>query len=206
MKCKNCGGEMDSQAIRCPYCNSENPEGILFQRQVQDKLARYIFLKPFILKQKTPEMISKYLTRLLLILAGTAVLLWVFSFLVILSGEYLLRSMRPAAGTYAGQFADYNKQEFYIGMNNFVDGRQKGETMHRYEVERLIESGWGLLVSDETKEEQKTLIAAFFTEYMGLTEEELNYCYEHESPSYSERKWISKTAERICGEGEEGLK
>ena len=36
----------------------------LLQEEVQKKLERYKILKPFIIKQKTPEMVSQYMTRL----------------------------------------------------------------------------------------------------------------------------------------------
>lgn len=203
MKCKNCGGEMDSQAIRCPYCNSENKEGILFQQQVQKKLERYKLLKPFILKKKTPEMVSKYMTRLLFILAGVILFLLLASFLIWMLGARMVKSVSPAYDSYAGWFDDFETGSFFTEMNVCVEKMQNHELPSEYEIEQLIQYGFKTLkqaegYEDERAKEQTKLITVFLTEYLGLEEEEMEYLYDqpHDQCRLNE-DWLTETAKRV---------
>ena len=56
MKCLNCGGQVSYQEIACPYCGTENPEAIAFQKEILEKIERNRLLGPFLRKQKTPEL------------------------------------------------------------------------------------------------------------------------------------------------------
>lgn len=210
MKCQNCGGEMDSRAIRCPYCNSENKEGILFQEQVQKKLERYKFLKPFILKKKTPEMVSKYMTRLLFIFSGINVILVGAIFAVFIAGEWKLKPTEPKPDTYAGKFTDYEQGSFYIDMNDYVEKIQSGELPSAYEVESLIESSWRFLTEEEKASleeadlEGKALAVALLRDVLGLTKEETEYLKEQSDGTYYlENGWLEGVAVRVLEEMEE---
>ena len=66
MKCVNCGGELDSQAIKCPYCGSRNQAGLAFYKDVYEKVNRNKLLAPLLLRQKTPELVQRMLTRIII--------------------------------------------------------------------------------------------------------------------------------------------
>lgn len=203
MKCKNCGGEVDSRAVCCPYCGSENQEGILYQEQVRNKLERYRFLKPFILKQKTPEMISKYMTRLLAVLAGINALVLGISFLLFCAGEWIVRPAVPVSENYSGGFGDYTTGSFYVGMNACMEKLQNAELPTQYEIEEVIESGGKVLAEAEDSDEkdikeQELLATVFLTEYLGLTEEDTDFLREQMTEkSYMDNRWLSDAAKKV---------
>ena len=105
MKCQYCGGEVSSQSIKCPYCNQDNPEGIAFQKEVYKRIERNKLLKPFLLKQKTPELVQKMLTRVIIIAIVVNILLFVLLVVMVaLSDTDIFPLTRK--GEHAKEFAE----------------------------------------------------------------------------------------------------
>lgn len=53
MKCPNCGGEVSVNQVKCPYCGTPNPEGMLFQENVRQKTRFNEYLREKVKEQMT---------------------------------------------------------------------------------------------------------------------------------------------------------
>lgn len=193
MKCPYCGGEVSSQSVECPFCGRENPEGIAFQTKVQEKIERNKLLKPFLIKQKTPELASRMLTRMLSIMAVVNIGILGISFLIFLWMERE-PNRKPAEGSYAEiyyeqieEIEDYYYESYYRNVIDFLKYLDDGKMPDDYEIESLISSAHRALQNSQEKEYYSDIYMhekAFFEGVLGLTEEESAFLEPNEKGEY----------------------
>lgn len=196
MKCPYCGGEISFQSAVCPYCGSKNAQGSAFQEELRKKIERNKLLKPFLIKQKTPELVQKMLTRIILIVTAANFLLLLISF-----GIFLWKD-RPNTGkvnegSHAESFQklyydsnDYSCADFFTYANAFIDRRENKEAADGREWEWLLKSAYYLMrdsaeYEPQRQEEIRLYIRTFFEGYIGLEEEELAFLQPDESGEYA---------------------
>lgn len=195
MKCPYCGGEVPSQALSCPYCGRENEEGIKFAAKVEERIRKNKLLKPFLRKQKTPELVQKMMTRIILVVMGVNFFLLAFSFGIFLFSESIgNRTIRKGsyAETYSSTFRaeNYYYLRFMEGVDDFLEKElqeDKGPTAE--DVLYLMEKGYTALErsTDEeeaVQEEIRSFVYAFLEGYLGMTEEELIFLQPDENGEY----------------------
>lgn len=181
MKCPYCGGEVPAQSITCPYCGKENPEGIAFQQEVQDKIKRNKLLKPFLIKQKKPELIQKMMTRIIVIIIVVNVVLMGFILLVaVFSNREEVRV--PTPGSFAEQYLeeyqgidDYYFDSYYREVKKQVEILDNGEIPEETEVINLVTDAHRALEESEGEEIHEKIYlyeTAFFRGFLGLKEDE----------------------------------
>lgn len=211
-KCQYCGQEIDTHAIQCSYCKSENPEGVKYQAKVRRQLGCFMFMKPFLGKEGTLEMLFQHTTKCLVILVGINALLIGASYLLHVVPEKFILLKEPTNGTYADQFEDYKEGNFYVAMNQVIEKVERGETPTDYEISQAIECGWRCLQkaqasSDEQAKETVLLVTTFLTEYLGVTEEDVQYLNQQsiDTNDYLSNEWISLQVEKIKGKMKGGV-
>lgn len=193
MKCPYCGGEVPAQSVACPFCGQENPEGIAFQKEVQEKIERNKLLKPFLIKQKTPELIQKMMTRIIVILVVVNVVLLGFSFL--LTVWSVREEVRvPAEGSFAElyledfrDFDDYYFNNYYRELKKQIEMLDNGEMPEEAEIQNLVKDAHRALEENEGEEIQAAIYryeVAFFRGVLGLTEEESIFLEPDENGEY----------------------
>ena len=193
MKCPYCHGEVPTQSTECPYCGMENPEGIAFRQEVQNKINRNKLLKPFLFKQKKPELIQKMMTRIIviMILINVVLLGFVLIAAVISTGK---ETREPLPGSFAELYMEeYQELDFYY-FNNYYDELRKqvqkldnGEIPEESEVENLITDAHRALEESTGEEIQEKIYrqeVAFFRGFLGLTEEESIFLEPDEDGEY----------------------
>lgn len=195
MKCPYCGGEVPSQSISCPFCGRENPEGIAFQEEVRKKIERNKLLKPFLIKQKTPELVQKMLTRIWVILIVLNAVLFFSSFFVFLWAERGY-DREPENGSHAERFltqfdstGNWEYDNFCDQMYDIMDAVENGEEPTEYEVERLIEYAYDAVADSadgefDNAEECLMTVDAFFRGYFGFSEEDMVFLMPNEEGEY----------------------
>lgn len=208
MKCPYCGGEVPSQSVKCPYCDAVNPEGVAFQEEIQERIERNRLLRPFLIKQKTPELKQRMLTRMIVILMGINVALIAFSLGIFLWEN---REERRAAAkdsqakyyeTFFGENRNYYYDEFLRRMNEFVDMAEEGQIPEREDILSLLDRAYDSLyyMQDEEKEFQQEIlfnIKAFFMGYVGLTSDEME-CFEPDENGVYDRYMENAVAEQVA--------
>lgn len=198
MKCPYCGGEVSSQESKCSFCGRENPEGVAFRAEINRKIERNRLLKPFLIKQKTPELAQKLLTRILVIIIGINTALVIFSMGLYLwaDSEADKKSRIPASGSHAEQYrTEFLREDTYYytacmeEMQNFFDSLQSGQMPDKEEISRLVEYAYDAAEGmagepEENRKEAMTFLYAFFNGYLGLTEEETAFLEPEENGGY----------------------
>ncbi|MED9903794.1 MAG: hypothetical protein UFG06_06380 [Lachnospiraceae bacterium] len=198
MKCPYCGGEVSSQESKCPFCGRENPEGAAFQAKINRKIERNRLLKPFLIKQKTPELVQKMLNRILLIIIGINVVLVVFSIGIYLwaDSDADRAERNPAPGSHAEQYEeaflwidDYSYSFFFEIMQDFFNDVESGQLPDQEEISTLVDYAYSAAegLERETEENRKTamtFIHAFFNGYLRLSEEETAFLEPDENGEY----------------------
>lgn len=196
MKCPYCGGEVSSQSLKCTFCGRENEEGIKFWQELQEKSERNRLIRPLLLKQKTPELAQKMLTRMIIIFTIANVLMCVISFGIFLVSERT-EVREPEKGSYAETFyeeyagnAEYSVMSFFIEKNDYVDMIEAGELPDEGTVQILVNDAYSVVrdldeYDEETAEMLMENIRAFFMGYIGLTEEEMVFLKPNERGVYS---------------------
>lgn len=216
MKCPYCGGEVPSQSVKCPYCDAVNPEGVAFQEEIQERIERNRLLRPFLIKQKTPELKQRMLTRMIVILVGINVALIAFSLGIFLWEN---REERRATAkdsqakyyeTFFGENRNYYYDEFLRRMNEFVDIAEEGQIPEREDILSLLDRAYDSLyyMQDEEKEFQQEIllnIRAFFMGYVGLTSDEME-CFEPDENGVYDRYMENAVAEQVATVIEERMK
>lgn len=193
MKCPYCGGEVASQALKCPFCDRDNLEGIRFQEQINQKIERNKLLKPFLIKQKTPELKQRMLTRIWFILIGVNVTLFVFALGIYLwSYREVQKEIIP--GSYAekyhiefGNADDYYFNNFYEKMQQIVVAIDNKEMLESYTIESVVDNAYRALEGNVEKPEYQEFYQyeiAFFRGYLGLTEEACSFMEPDEEGKY----------------------
>lgn len=196
MKCPNCGGDVPSQSLACPYCGTANEEGIAFQEEIQKKIERNKLLKPFLIKQKTPELVQKMLTRILLILFGVNASLVVIALVFYMWGERKGKERFPAEGSMAEAYYDtfiemdnYYFSGFLREANDTIEMIENGEMPESEDIEYLIRYAYYALEAGQEEEEAvreeiRLTVDAFFMGYLKLADEEMQALAPKEDGSY----------------------
>lgn len=193
MKCPYCGGEVPAQSIACPFCGQENPEGIAFQKEVQEKIERNKLLKPFLMKQKTPELIQRMMTRIIIILVIVNVVAFGFTFLLaVFATQEEVRV--PASGSFAELYLeeindldDYYFNNYYRELKDQLDMLDNGEMPEEAEIQNLVDNAHRALEESEGEEIQESIYlyeVAFFRGFLGLSEEESLFLEPDEDGEY----------------------
>lgn len=198
MKCTYCGGEVSSQSVRCPFCGRENPEGIAFQAEVQKKIERNKLLKPFLIKQKTPELVQKMLSRIWIILIVFNVVLFAGSFIVFLWGENT-GNRSPESGSFAENYVtrfdtvgNWEYESFCDYMLEIMNSKETGEELSDYKVEYLVEYAYDVVSENAGSEDEKAVesiltVYAFFEGYLGFEEKDMAFLLPTEDGEYDYR-------------------
>lgn len=150
MKCVNCGGELDSQAIKCPYCGGKNQAGLAFYKEVYEKVNRNKLLAPLLLRQKTPELVQRMLTRIIIAMGMLgAVLMGISIGLFWLIDDPAYRDDQPASGSYAAQyteiFGNHSDLKYLYWTqcrNEFLDRWNSGREIDNYRIERMLKEAF----------------------------------------------------------------
>ncbi len=213
MKCVNCGGEVDSQSAKCPYCGSLNEEGLKFQQEVASKLARNKLLPKFILKDKTPDMLQSFLWRVMFSFTVAGVLLFVVGFGVYYIADELLGNVDPYG--YAKEVyytRTENTDEIYVFpedyMMEIMVDLDTGVKPYRSRVEYVLEYTYRLMVTDSYREKEgyhdlSLECYAFLKGYLQMEESEIEYLLENDGERYPDEEVITQltdlVGERIGG-------
>lgn len=92
MKCKNCGANYKTRELKCPYCNTENIVGKIWQAERSQAELDYENEKKKIGKiLLSPYMINRLLNRTILILTGLYIVSFAIIVLVFILSEPLER-------------------------------------------------------------------------------------------------------------------
>lgn len=213
MKCINCGGEVDSQSTKCPYCGSDNAEGIKFQQEVADRLARNKLLPKFILKDKTPDILQKLLWRVMFSFTLAGIVLMGVSFTLYCISDNLMASKEPYGYAKESYYTrTENAADIYIFpeeyMNEIIVALDTGVKPYRSRVEYVLEYTYRLMVPDtyQDKEGYHDICLecyAFLKGYLCLQEEEIEYLLENNGERYPSEAVLAEltdlVAERIGG-------
>ncbi|MBQ9123003.1 MAG: hypothetical protein IJY10_05860 [Lachnospiraceae bacterium] len=207
MKCINCGGEVDSQSAKCPYCGSLNEEGLKFQQEVASKLARNRLLPKFILKDKTPDMLHSFLWRVMFSFSVAGVLLFIIGFGIYFIADEMLGNKEPSGYAKENYYTrTENSEDIYIFPEDFmmqimVD-LDTGVKPYRSRVEYVLEYTYRLMVSDTYKDEEGyhelcLECYAFLKGYLKLEEEEIEYLLENEGERYPKEEVITQLVDLV---------
>lgn len=82
MKCKNCGGNVSVNDLKCPYCGTPNPEGMAFQKEVHKKKRFNEYLREEITEQMKLPLRHRVLNLSLIILLVITFLLFALCIVV----------------------------------------------------------------------------------------------------------------------------
>lgn len=200
MKCANCGGEVDSQAVRCPYCGGRNDAGISFYKEVYQKVNRNKLLAPVLLRQKTPELIQHMLNRIILAMGILGIVFIAISVaLYLMIDDPVYRNDEPAPNSYAAEYVkisdSYNNgsyQDWIRYANEFLDRWNSGSKIESYRIEMMLEYGFRVCysdrVDDQLRQQAQSEVNAMLEGVLGLGEEELALFHKADEQSvYSVR-------------------
>lgn len=200
MKCANCGGEVDSQAVRCPYCGGRNEAGISFYKEVYQKVNRNKLLAPVLLRQKTPELIQQMLNRIILAMGILGIVFIAISVaLYLMIDDPVYRNDEPAPNSYAAEYVkisdSYNNgsyQDWIRYANEFLDRWNSGSKIESYRIEMMLEYGFRVCysdrVDDQLRQQAQLEVNALLEGVLGLGEEELALFHKADEQSvYSVR-------------------
>lgn len=204
MKCSYCGGEFSSQSEKCPYCGRENGEGIAFQEEVKRKIEKNRMLRPLLIRQETPKLVQRMLSRLIVIIGGTAVLLCVGSFSLYL---FSVREpdREPKEGSHAQAYKqsfgteDYYRESFQEAVREYylTGEKQPG----REELRQMVRNAY-LSVREDGED---PYIRAFFSGYLMLDEKACSFldaALEEDAPFSPEENLVELAVEAMLKRGE----
>ena len=85
MTCKNCGADVDAEALECPYCGTKNPGGISFFVMLKYKRAQNQELRKKVLDRSKEGIINRIMNRTIFALVIVFILMvgisfWTFFF------------------------------------------------------------------------------------------------------------------------------
>lgn len=156
MKCINCGGEIDSQAPVCLYCGSRNPEGLAFYKEVYRRIQRNRLLAPILLRQKTPELVQRMLTRIIIAMAALGMVLVVISLTMYLfMNDPISSDARPNEDSYASEYVrvqeNYYNREYLDWIqysNEFLNALDEGRIPDMMYIEGMLNFGFRVYYAD----------------------------------------------------------
>lgn len=182
MKCENCGGEVDSQAIRCPYCGGRNEAGINFYKEVYQKVNRNKLLAPLLLRQKTPELIQHMLTRIIVAMGIMGVVFIGISVVMILmTDDPIFSDAQPDPDSYAAEYTgiwdDYDYRNWAEYSSELLEAWNGGSPKRSLSIGQMLGSGFDLYYGrnkDPQLQEQARLeVDALLEGVLQLSREEL---------------------------------
>lgn len=182
MKCENCGGEVDSQAISCPYCGGRNEAGINFYKEVYQKVNRNKLLAPLLLRQKTPELIQRMLTRIIVAMGIMGVVFIGISVVMILmTDDPIFSDAQPELGSYAAEYTgiwdDYDYRNWAEYSSELLEVWNGGSPKRSLSIGQMLGSGFDLYYGrnkDPQLQEQARLeVDALLEGVLQLSREEL---------------------------------
>lgn len=185
MKCTNCGGEIDSQALVCQYCGGRNEAGIAFYKEVYQRIQRNKLLAPLLLRQKTPELVQRMLTRIIAALAILGMVLVGISLgMVLMRKDPVYSDIQPKVGSYAAEYAreqgDYSNSEYQSWIqysNQFLDSLDEGRIPGRMCIEGMLNYGFRTYYSErmdaQQQEQARLQVDAMLKGVLELDQEEL---------------------------------
>lgn len=185
MKCTNCGGEIDSQATVCLYCGSRNETGIAFYKEVYQRIQRNRLLAPILLRQKTPELVQRMLTRIIVAMAVLGMVLVGISLgMYLLMSEPVYSDAQPDEGSYAAEYvkvqSDYYNSDYLYWIrysNMFLDALDEGRVPRRMDIEGMLDYGFRTYYADrmdtQLQEQARLQVDAMLQGVLELNEEEL---------------------------------
>lgn len=182
MKCTNCGGEVDSQAITCPYCGSRNEEGIAFYKDVYQKVSQNKLLAPLLLRQKTPELIQRMLTRIIVAMGIMGVVFMGISVvMVLMTDDPIFSDAEPDPNSYAAEYVvtrnDYYYREWAECVSLFMEAWNSGNEKNGFSTWQMLNSGFHVYYDqdmDQQLQEQTRLeVDALLEGILQLSGEEL---------------------------------
>ncbi|MDE5892363.1 MAG: zinc ribbon domain-containing protein [Acetatifactor sp.] len=182
MKCENCGGEVDSQAISCPYCGGRNEAGINFYKEVYQKVNRNKLLAPLLLRQKTPELIQRMLTRIIVAMGIMGVVFIGISVVMILmTDDPIFSDAQPEPGSYAAEYTgiwdDYDYRNWAEYSSELLEVWNGGSPKRSLSIGQMLGSGFDLYYGrnkDPQLQEQARLeVDALLEGVLQLSREEL---------------------------------
>ncbi len=193
MKCPYCGGEMYAQSVKCPYCGRENTEGTAFWQETSRRIERNKLLKPLLIKQKTPELVQRMLTRIIIVAVIGNLLLFVLCIGVLMWKDREI-SAKASPGIHAGAYLDefYDKgtgywyAAFFEQADSIIDILEDDKKPSESEVKSLLRNAWRLCgemaakYEPEERKEIESYLKAFFTEYLGIPKEDLPLLFAHD--------------------------
>lgn len=186
MKCTNCGGEVDSQAIRCPYCGGRNEAGIVFYKEVYQKVNRNKLLAPLLLRQKTPELIQRMLTRIIVAMGILSVVLMGISIMLyVMIDDPIYSDAQPEPDSYATEYAvtmnNYYYRDWAANVSAFLESWNGDGQLKSYVVSDMLKSGFRVYYDnnmDEHLQQQARLeVDALLEGMLRLSQEELELFY-----------------------------
>lgn len=178
-------GEVNSQAIKCPYCGSRNEEGISFYKEVYQRVNRNKLLAPILLRQKTPELIQRMLTRIIFAIGILGLTLFGIGLaLILLINDPVYRDDKPDLHGYASEYVeimeDYDNrgyQDWVRYSNEFLDRWNSGSKIEKYIIEMMLEYGFDAYYADrmdqQLQQQVRLEMDALLEGILQLNEEEL---------------------------------
>lgn len=182
MKCTNCGGQVDSRAITCPYCGSRNEEGIAFYKEVYQKVSQNKLLAPLLLRQKTPELIQRMLTRIIVAMGIMGLVFMGISVaMVLMTHDPIYSDAEPDPDSYAAEYVmtrkDYYYWEWAESVSLFMEAWDSGGGKSSFSTWQLLNSGFHIYYDqdmDQQLQEQARLeVDALLEGVLQLSREEL---------------------------------
>ena len=83
MKCKNCGAQYKTRELKCPYCNTENLIGKIWQTERSQAEMAYEEEKKKVGKVLfSPFMVDRLLSRAIAVLIGLHIVSFILIFIV----------------------------------------------------------------------------------------------------------------------------
>lgn len=208
MKCSYCGGEVSSQSEKCPYCGRENAAGIAFQEEVKKKIEKNRMLRPLLIRQETPKLVQRMLTRIIAVIGGTAVFLTVCSFALYLFSERE-PNRTPEGGSHAAAYAqsfgsgDFYDESFQEAVREYIENVEDGRLPSRNSVELMVTYAYWKVRADG----EDSYIRAFFCGYLMLEDSEcafLDAALAEDAPYSPDQNSIALAVEAILKRAEGG--
>ena len=128
MKCKNCGANYKTRELKCPYCNTENLIGKIWQAERSQAELEYENEKKQLGKHLlSPYMVERLLNRAILVLIG----LYIVSFVIILLVFMLSEPIEKL-------YFSINKEEIEAQMAEYYEAGEY-EKLDLYMEEKFVE-------------------------------------------------------------------
>ena len=185
MICPHCGGQVAFHEVACPYCGQENPDGIFFQNEVRQKIEHNLLLRPFLMKQKRPELLRRVFTRIVWILIPVNILMLFFVFWFSISYEKQAKkdSFSEVYLAEINQYDDRSFEYFYKFAMELADDLEYGRPISNTVDSTMIMNLCDALEDTEgeaIQEDFHQFGVAYLRGYLGLSDEATTYLERNE--------------------------